>query len=369
MKSVSRIKAIMLKELRQLARDNLTFGMIVMIPLVQLILFGYAINTDVRHIPVAVVDQSHNQTGRQLIETVKATQVVDFTLTFDDPETARIAIQSGEVRAALVIPRDIDQRLAQGRVLAQWMVDATDSVIGNTIAGLKAMPFSLNRKISNRESSVSNAPTFEVALYYNPNGRTAVNIVPGLLGIILSMTMVLFTSIGIVREREKGNMELLINTPVKPIELMIAKIIPYIFVGLIQVVIVLGLGSVMFDVPITGSYLDIFMGSLLFIAASLTLGLVISTSAQTQLQAMQMTMFILMPSIMLSGFMFPFEGVPRVVQWIAEFIPATHFMRLIRGMVLRSADLLGMWRDTLWLGGFTLVGIVIASLKFKKSLD
>ncbi len=368
--SFARIRAVMFKEVKQLSRDRLTFAMIVIIPLVQLMLFGFAINTDVRHIPVALVDHSNNQTGRLLTQTVRASQIVDFTKVYDTPEQAKAAIQAGEVRAVLVIPHDVNQRLEQGRVLAHWMVDGTDSVIGGAISGLQNMPFSLDTKSANSQiTELSSTSTFEIALYYNPSRRTAVNIVPGLLAVILSMTMVLFTSIAIVRERERGNLELLINTPVRPIELMIAKIVPYIFVGLIQVVIVLGLGYVMFDVPINGKPHEIMLGSLLFISASLTLGLLISTFAQSQLQAMQMTLFVLLPSILLSGFMFPYEGMPVAAQWISEVLPATHFMRLIRGLVLRSAELTTLWKDSLWLGAFTVFGVYFASRRFAKTLD
>ncbi|WP_105254400.1 ABC transporter permease [Pseudoalteromonas sp. T1lg75] len=368
--SFARIRAVMFKEVKQLARDRLTFAMIVMIPLIQLTLFGYAINTDVRHIPVALVDQSHNQTGRLLLETVRATQIVNFTKTFDTPKAAKAAIGTGEVRAVLVIPHDINQRLAQQRALAHWLVDGTDSVIGGAISGLQNMPFTLDPKSANAGQTLLDANnTFEVALYYNPSRRTAVNIVPGLLAVILSMTMVLFTSIAIVRERERGNLELLITTPVRPLELMIAKIVPYIFVGLIQVVIVLGLGYLMFDVPIHGKPHEILLGSLLFISASLALGLLISTLARSQLQAMQMTLFVLLPSILLSGFMFPYEGMPVAAQWIAEALPATHFMRIIRGLVLRSAELSSLWQDSLWLGAFTLFGVFFAARRFTKTLD
>lgn len=370
MKSLHRIQAIIFKEVRQLSRDRLTFSMIVMIPLVQLILFGYAINTNIRHIPVGLVNQSQTQMSRALTETIRATQVVNFKYQYQTPEQAKYAIQAGEIRAALVIPEDMAQRFVQKRPLGQWMVDGTDSIIGAAIAGLQNTPFTVFPKLVNspvEANMVQN--TFDVTLFYNPAKRSSVNIVPGLLGVILSMTMVLFTSIAIVREREGGNLELLITTPVSSLELMIAKIIPYIFVGLLQVLIVLGLGHFLFDVPINGAISQIFLGSLLFISASLTLGLLISTIAQTQLQAMQMTMFVLLPSILLSGFMFPYEGMPVVAQWISELLPATHFMRLIRGVVLRSADLVDLWHDTLWLAAFTVIGVIIASKRFKKSLD
>ncbi|ELK8308159.1 TPA: ABC transporter permease [Vibrio vulnificus] len=365
MNALYRMKAIMVKEFRQLSRDRITFGMVVMIPLIQLLLFGYAINTDIRDIPVAVVDQSESTAGRILTESVKVTQVVSVTQRYATAEEAEQAIQDGIVRAALILPNDLTQRMAQGRPLGQWIVDGSDTMISAAILGLQTAP------LTDFDFQIRPKPTqtFEVALYYNPSRRSAVNIVPGLLGVILTMTMILFTSAAIVRERERGNLELLITTPVRSFELMVAKIVPYIFVGLIQVFIILGLGHVIFGVPINGSVAQILLGTLLFIAASLTLGLVISTIANTQLQAMQMTVFILLPSILLSGFMFPYEGMPVAAQWIAEVLPATHFMRMIRGIVLRGADLFDLWRDTLWMIGFTLLGLIIASTRFKKSLD
>ncbi|EMN6199477.1 ABC transporter permease [Vibrio vulnificus] len=365
MNAIYRMKAIMVKEFRQLSRDRITFGMVVMIPLIQLLLFGYAINTDIRDIPVAVVDPSESTAGRILTESVKVTQVVSVTQRYTTAEEAEQAIQDGIVRAALILPNDLTQRMAQGRPLGQWIVDGSDTMISAAILGLQTMP------LTDFDFQIRPKPTqtFEVALYYNPSRRSAVNIVPGLLGVILTMTMILFTSAAIVRERERGNLELLITTPVRSFELMVAKIVPYIFVGLIQVFIILGLGHVIFGVPINGSVAQILLGTLLFIAASLTLGLVISTIAKTQLQAMQMTVFILLPSILLSGFMFPYEGMPVAAQWIAEVLPATHFMRMIRGIVLRGADLFDLWRDTLWMIGFTLLGLIIASTRFKKSLD
>lgn len=365
MNGIRRLSAIMSKEIRQLSRDKLTFGMVVMIPLIQLLLFGFAINTDIRNIPVAIVDQSESTAGRILAESVKVTQVVDVTHTFATAEEAEQAIKTGEIRAALILPSDLTQRLMQGRILGHWIVDGTDTAVSAAILGLQSMPlvdfdFEVRPQVQK---------TFEVTLYYNPSRRSAVNIVPGLLGVILTMTMILFTSVAIVRERERGNIELLITTPVRSIELMLGKIIPYIFIGLIQVVIILGLGYVIFDVPINGDVSQIFLGTLLFISASLALGLVISTIAKTQLQSMQMTIFVLLPSILLSGFMFPYEGMPVIAQWIAETLPATHFMRLIRGIVLRGADLGELWRDTLWLALFTVVGLLVAAKRFKKTLD
>ncbi|GAB2708293.1 ABC transporter permease [Aliiglaciecola sp. 3_MG-2023] len=379
--SLYRIQAILFKELTQLKRDKMTFGMVIMIPLVQLILFGYAINTNVRHIPVALVDHSQTTLSRALVQTVSATQVVEFTKHYQDVSSAQKAMERTEVRAILFIPHDVSQRLARSasvglglpastdeetsRPIAQWIVDGSDTMIASSIKSLRSMPLvELQRQAANRSTA-----TFEVTLLYNPEQRTAVNIVPGLLGIILTMTMIMFTSAAIVRETEHGNMELLIATPIKPIELMLGKIIPYIFIGLVQVVIILGLGHFVFNVPVNGGLVPLFAVTILFIAASLVLGLVISTIATNQLQSMQMTIFILLPSILLSGFMFPYEGMPVIAQYIAETLPATHFMRLIRGVILKDVEFTDMTFDVSWLIMFTLLGLLIASLRFKKNLD
>ena len=370
-----RTSAIVMKELRQLSRDRMTFGMIVMIPLVQLILFGYAINTDARHLPAGLVDLSDSGYSRALIQAVEATQVVDFHAHYSSIADAEAAITSGNVKAVLVLPPDMDERLvrhpafAGGHYLAepvgQWLVDGSDTVVAATIRSLRQMPLD---ELAGRIVRPG-TPSFEVVEYFNPEQRSVVNIVPGLLGVILTMTMVMFTSAAIVREREQGNMEFLITTPVRPLELMMGKILPYVLVGLIQVAIILTAGHLLFAVPIRGSLNSIALASMLFICASLTLGLVISTIAKTQLQAMQMTVFILLPSILLSGFMFPYEAMPIAAQWIAEALPATHFMRMSRGIVLRNAQVTDLYADALWLIGFTCLGVIIASLRFSKRLD
>lgn len=363
-----RIFAVLRKEVLQLKRDRLTFGMIVMIPLIQLLLFGYAINTDVRNIPVGVVDMTNSAAGRIIVETVKATQVVRVEKQYQNPAEAKNAIIRGEVRAVLVLPSDLTQRLVNNETLGQWMVDASDTMVSSAILQLQHMP--LSQVIIDPLINYSpQRPSFSVALFFNPERRSAINIVPGLTGVILTMTMILFTSAAIVRERERGNLELLITTPIKPIELMIGKILPYIMVGFIQVTIVLGLGHVVFKVPIVGDLLDIAVVTLLFISASLTLGLIISTIARTQLQAMQMTVFVLLPSILLSGFMFPYEAMPVFAQYLAEILPATHFMRLIRAVVLKGAEFQALVFDCLWLLGFTILGLLVASLRFNKKLD
>jgi ABC-2 type transport system permease protein len=381
MKSLLRISAIFSKELRQLRRDKMTLGMVIMIPLIQLLLFGFAINTNIRHIPVGVVDYSATSLSRALIQTVSATNIVTFVAHYTDVPQAQAALASAKVRAVLIIPPDVSQRIVRNqasgfgsppatdaetnRPVAQWIVDGSDTIIAGAVKSLRMMPLTeLLRQPTNRS-----VPTFAVALLYNPEQRSAVNIVPGLAAIILTMTMIMFTSAAIVRERERGNMEMLINTPVRPIELMLGKIIPYIFIGALQVTIILGLGHLVFNVPINGSLWRVAVVTLLFISASLTLGLVISTIAKNQLQSMQMTVFVLMPSILLSGFMFPYEGMPQAAQYIAEALPATHFMRLIRGVVLRDVELIHMGFDVYWLILFTLAGLLAASLRFKKRLD
>ncbi len=381
MKSLLRIQAIVRKELIQLKRDKMTFGMVVMIPLIQLLLFGFAINTNIRHIPVGVVDHSQSGLSRILKQTVGATQVVKFVAEYTNEKEAEAAIARAEIRAVLIIPKDVSQRLVRhktvgfgsppstsqetSRPVAQWLVDGSDTIIASAIKSLRSMPLAeLLSKPANR-----NTPTFEVTLLYNPEQRTVVNIVPGLVGIILTMTMIMFTSAAIVRERERGNLELLITTPIHSIELMIGKIIPYMVIGAVQVAIILGLGNLIFNVPINGSLWQLAGATFLFITASLALGLVISAIAKNQLQSMQMTVFVLLPSILLSGFMFPYEGMPKEAQLIAEALPATHFMRLIRSVVLRDVGITDMTYDVYWLALFTLMGLMLASLLFKKRLD
>ncbi|OEF26815.1 ABC transporter permease [Vibrio rumoiensis] len=377
----SRIHAVFIKELLQLKRDKMTFRMVIMIPLIQLMLFGYAINTNVRHIPVGIVDLSQTTLSRVIVQTVEATQTVDVVKRYTNLQHAQEAVRNSEVRAVLFIPQDVSQRLVRhptvglgtppstngetSRPIGQWIIDGSDTIIASTIKSLRMMP--LNELLD--KPANQSTPTFAITMLYNPEQRTAVNIIPGLVAVILTMTMIMFTSAAIVRERERGNLEMLITTPIRSIELMIGKVIPYLFIGLLQMMIILGLGHVLFHVPFNGGLLPLAVSTLLFISASLALGLVISTIANNQLQSMQMTVFILLPSILLSGFMFPYDGMPLAAQYIAEALPATHFMRLIRGVILRDAEISGMLYDIMWLLGFTVVGLIVASLRFKKNLD
>ncbi|MBU2425324.1 MAG: ABC transporter permease [Gammaproteobacteria bacterium] len=374
MLSLTRIQAIFLKELWQLSRDRITFAMIVMIPLVQLMLFGYAINTDVRHVPTALVDASGSSAARQLAADLQASQAIIFAGDFSDIQSATAAMTAGEINAILVIPDDFERRLDDrrrgfnDRPLAQWISDGSDPMLGNAIAALRQMPLPMLAP-QHHEAAVPTGAMFDLVNYYNPERRSAVNIVPGLIAVILTMTMILFTSAAIVREREQGNMEFLINTPIRPIELMLGKILPYIAIGLIQVAIILGLGHTLFAVPLPVQWFSLWLVTLLFILASLTLGLLISTRAQTQLQAMQLTVFILLPSILLSGFMFPFVAMPKPAHYIAELLPATHYVRLVRAVVLRDAHWTVLTSDVLVLVAFTVIGMTLATLQFRKRLD
>jgi ABC-2 type transport system permease protein len=362
MKALQRILAIVLKELRQLRRDRLTFGMIVGLPVIQLLLFGYAINNDPRHIQAAVADLSASAASRQYVAELAHSQVIDIVHQAASTDALEALMRRGEISVGIFIPEDFERRLQQpDRAAVQLLVDGSDTVVQGAVSRLG--------QGSRLSPWYDRPPQLEVRTFYNPERRSAVNTVPGLIGIILTMTMTLFTAVAIVRERERGNLELLITTPVGIPELMLAKILPYILIGLIQVTLVLWIGHWLFQVPMRGSLWDVYQVSLLFIIANLAMGLMISTIARSQFQAMQLTIFILLPSILLSGFMFPFAGMPKFAQWIAEVLPMTHFMRLIRGVVLRGADLAELRHEVLVLSGFIVLAMSFAILRFNKRLD
>ncbi|WP_019557437.1 ABC transporter permease [Thiomicrorhabdus arctica] len=363
--SFSRLWAVFRKEVWQLKRDRMTIGMIFGIPIIQILLFGYAINTDIRWIPTVVMDSASTQSSRNLISDLEASQVVKITGYVQTINEIEAQLRTGKVSIGLVIPADFERRLQQNdRAAAQLLVDGTDPII---LASARQLT-SLQR---HQDTQKTQAPStlFSVRHYYNPERRSAVNTIPGLIGVILTMTMVIFTSISLVREREKGNLELLINTPITSNELMLGKILPYIVIGFFQVTLILALGVWIFNVPIVGSLAEIYIVAMVFIAANLTLGLLFSTLAKTQLQALQMAIFIMLPSILLSGFMFPFSGMPVVAQWIAELLPLTHFERLIRGIMLRGASLSELLPELLALIGFMLITLWLASKRFHKRLD
>jgi len=365
--SISRGTAIARKELRQLLRDRLTFGMIIGIPLLQMTLFGYAINTDVRHLRAAVADQAGTQRSRMLVADAEASQVIDVVDYVSTAEELSARLRDGSIHVGVLIPRDFERRIQDGsRVAAQLLVDGSDPLILQSALGLRALPVA---GLERRNRQIGGMQTFEVRAYYNPERRSEVQIIPGLIGVILTMTMVLFTAVAIVRERERGNLELLITTPVRTIELMTGKIVPYIGIGLIQVTLVLLVGSILFRVPIRGELSDIYLAALAFIMASLSFGLLISTFARSQFQAAQMTIFFFLPSILLSGFMFPYDGMPWPAQWIAEILPLTHFVRMIRGIILRGASIAEVGTEVLPLAVFFAATLALALTRFRKRLD
>lgn len=358
-----RLFGVMLKELRQLRRDRITLAMIIGIPVMQLLLFGYAINTNLRELSAGFADQARTSASRMLVRDIVATGVVAPTLEVPTPQQLVDAMRRGEISIGIVIPPDYERRRAESREALQILVDGSDNAVQSAAMQLARMP------LDSTGYSPLAGSTISVVGFYNPQRSSAVNIVPGLVGVILTMTMVLFTAVAIVRERERGNMELLIATPVTSVELMLGKVIPYVVIGLLQTAVVLALGTTLFKVPLGGSLLDVFIAAGLLIVANLTLGLLISTRAQSQFQAMQMTFFVFLPSILLSGFMFPFAGMPRSVQWLAEVLPLTHFLRLIRGVMLRGASLWELWPDVLALVAFSAVMMTGAVLRFRKRLD
>ena len=365
--SIKRIKAVCRKELIQLRRDRLTFGMVVMMPLIQLLLFGFTINTDVRGVPIAVVDLAQNQFSRQLIEDIKATQIVSVKLFYQSPKQIMQAVRAGQVSAGLVIPRDTQKRFndKNHEPLAHFIVDGSDTVMAGALKSLGLFPYDPNYSVSVRQMPT----TLAVELLYNPEQRSALFTVPGLLGVILTMTLTMFAAIAIVREREQGNMELLIATPITTLELMSGKLIPYVLIGLIQVGIVLLLGKLLFELPFVGSLWLLLWCCLLFIFSNLGLGLMISTKAPNQLGAMQLAIFIFLPSILLSGFMFPYVAMPEFAQWLAEVLPMTHFIRLARGIILRGAEFHDLLADMIFLLMFFIITLGFALLGFNKKLD
>lgn len=366
--SLRRMLSIARKELRQLRRDRLTLGMIVGIPVIQLLLFGYAIDQDVRHLRAGVADLAGTQRSRLLVEDAEASQVLRVVERVRSAEQLEDLLRQGRISVGILIPHDFERRVERGdRVPAQLLVDAGDPIVLGSARGLVNLPVARHPPAG--PLMPSPGATFEVRAYYNPERRSEVQIVPGLIGVILTFTMVLFTAVAIVRERERGNLELLITTPVRTPELMVGKIVPYIGIGLIQITLVLLLGILLFSVPVRGSLVDLYVGALAFIASTLTMGLLVSTAAQTQFQSLQMAFFFFLPSILLSGFMFPFDGMPRPAQWLAEVLPLTHFVRIVRGVLQRGASLGDVGRELVPLGAFFVVTLTLAIARFRKRLD
>ena len=373
--SWQRFLAIVRKEFIQMRRDRLTFAMMIGVPLLQLTLFGFAINADPKHLPTAVLNQDNSPFSRSLIAAMQTSQYFVLTETVSRRSDADALLKRGDVQFVLEIPGDFSRRLLRGEKPALLLTaDATDpAATGNAVATLNQLvQQALKPDLHGPLQPLAGAtPAFELRLHkrYNPEGITQYNIVPGLLGVILTMTMIMMTALAITKEAERGTMEALLAMPLQAAEVMLGKIVPYIFVGYIQVAVVLLSAAFLFGVPIVGSIALLMACILLFILANLAVGISISSVARSQTQAMQMTFFFFLPSLLLSGFMFPFRGMPTWAQWLGEVFPLTHFLRIVRGILLKGNGLLEVSPSLLALTVFTLLVMAIGLKKYRRTLD
>src|SRR5947199_1456334 len=366
-----RVGAMILKEFLQLRRDRITFATMITIPLVQLVLFGYAINTTPRDLPTAVLLQESSDVGRSILAALQNTKYFKITHRARDEVEFDRLLASGTVLFAIEVPANFERALRRGdRPALLVAADATDPVAaGSALSALGAIVTTALR--NDHAIPDTTAPPFEVRTHarYNPAGATSLNIVPGLVGTILTMTMLIFTALSVTREIERGTMESLLSMPITPVEIMLGKIVPYVIVGFVQAALIIGVGIGLFGVPLLGSLLLLALLSTLFITTNLPIGYTFSTIAQNQLQAMQMSMMFFLPNILLSGFMFPFAGMPAWAQWIGEFLPLTHYLRIVRGIMLKGAGLVDLHYDTLALAGLMLIAMIIAISRFRRTLD
>ena len=373
--SLGRVMAILMKEFVQMRRDRLTFGMIVGIPILQLVLFGYAINSDPKSLPTAVVDYDKSEFSRSIVRGLENTRYFEMTSSPQSEMEADGLLSRGDVQFSIVIPSDFSRRLLRGEKPELLIAaDATDpAATGNALAALTQLGATVLRYdlIGPLAQRAPNEPPFELVIQrrYNAEGITQYNIVPGLLGVILQMTMVMMTAFAVTRERERGTFENLLATPALPLEVMAGKIVPYIVVGFIQAAIILGAARLLFDVPMLGSFVLLFAAMMLYIAALLALGFTISTLAKNQLQAMQMTFFFFLPSLLLSGFMFPFRGMPGWAQSLGEIFPLTHFLRIVRGVLLKGNGADEVWPHLWPIALFLLAVAALALLRYRRTLD
>ncbi|MEM5421811.1 MULTISPECIES: ABC transporter permease [Paraburkholderia] len=373
--SVARWWSIVLKEFLQLKRDRITFAMIVGLPIIQLTLFGYAINTDPKHLPTAIVVREDSVFARSFVAGMRNSAYFDVIETLPDEASARHALARGTVQFVLSIPVDFSRRLLRGeRPSLLVEADASDpTAITTALAALPGLVAPVAAKdLTGPLAHLNGTPAaFDVQVHrlYNPEGITQYNVVPGLMGVILTMTMVMMTGLAITRERERGTMENLLATPVLPIEVMTGKIIPYVAIGLIQATIIVLAARYVFHVPFAGGLVTLYLSALLFIAANLTVGITLSSLAQNQLQAMQLTMFYFLPSLLLSGFMFPFGGMPRWAQWLGNLLPLTYFNRLVRGILLKGNGWTDLWPAVWPLAVFTVAVMAIAVRFYRRTLD
>jgi len=373
--SGARTLAIFIKEFQQMLRDRLTFAMAIGVPILQLVLFGYAINTDPKGLPTAIVSYDTGPMARTLVAAIQNTGYFRISHQSASEHTAEALVENGEVQFMVVIPPDFSRRLVRGERPALLVaVDATDpSASGNAMAALGQLAQqALSPDLTGPLASLRPGdPPYEIRIHrrYNPEGLSRYNIVPGLIGTILTMTMVMLTSLAMTRERERGTMENLLATPVRPVEVMLGKILPYVVIGYIQLGVIIGAAFLLFQVPMEGSF-TLLMGMIgVFMLANLAVGFTFSTLAANQLQAMQMTFFFFLPSMLLSGFMFPFRGMPEWAQWLGEVLPLTHFLRIVRGIMLKGNEL-GQVLPELWpMLAFLFVAGTLALARYRQTLD
>jgi ABC-2 type transport system permease protein len=366
-----RTAAMLIKEFIQLRRDRVSFAMIIMIPLVQLMLFGYAINTNPRHLPTAILLQEESDIGRSILKALENTEYFAVTHRVSNEAEFDRLLASGAVLFAIEIPANFERAVRRGdRPALLVAADATDPVAaGSAVAALGQLVTTALQH--DRDIPGAGPAAFEIRTHarYNPAGTTALNIVPGLVGTILTMTMLIFTALSVTREIERGTMESLLAMPITPIEIMLGKIVPYIMVGFVQAGLIIGIGIGLFGIPVLGNLALLAALSTLFITTNLSIGYTFSTLAQNQLQAMQMSMMFFLPNILLSGFMFPFAGMPGWAQWVGEALPLTHYLRIVRSIMLKGATLADLQFDTLALGGLMLIAMTIAVTRFRRTLD
>ena len=371
----SRLFAILIKEFRQIRRDRLTFAMMVAVPIVQLVLFGYAINTDPKHLPMAIVQADQSEFSRSLVASLENSAYFRVTAHPRSEAQGNRLLDEGKVQFLLVIPPDFSRRLVRGEQPAVLLAaDATDpAASGNALGVLNAITKQvLARDLTGPlQALLPRDGPFEIRTQrrYNPEGVSRYNIVPGLIGVILTMTMVMMTSLAMTRERERGTMENLLATPVRPLEVMVGKILPYILIGYVQVAVILVAARLLFDVPIVGSLALLSAALVIFIAANLAVGFTFSTIARNQLQAMQLTFFFFLPSMLLSGFMFPFRGMPEWAQLIGEVLPLTHFLRIVRGIMLKGNGVAEIGGNVWPIAAFMLAAGTVAMLRYRQTLD
>ncbi|OWW22641.1 ABC transporter permease [Noviherbaspirillum denitrificans] len=371
----SRFLAILIKEFRQIRRDRLTFAMMVGVPIMQLVLFGFAINTDPKQLPMAVVSADESEFSRSLIAGLENSQYFRVTQRPRSEAEGNRLLDEGRVQFLLVVPPDFSRQLVRGERPALLLAaDATDpSASGNALAAVNSIARqAVGRDLTGPLHALQpvDAP-FEIRPQrrYNPEGVSRYNIVPGLIGVVLTMTMVMMTSLAMTRERERGTMENLLATPVRPLEVMVGKIAPYILIGYVQVVVILIAARLLFDVPMVGSLALLSAALVVFMAANLAVGFTFSTVARNQLQAMQLTFFFFLPSMLLSGFMFPFRGMPGWAQVIGEMLPLTHFLRVVRGIMLKGNGVVEVLPNVWPMGVFMLVAGLVALKRYRQTLD